>query len=275
MAAISDRDFLRLVNFVRDRFGINLEHKRQLIDARLAFDLSRRGYAGFEPFVAKILANPEGEECQRMINKLSTNFTFFFREADYGESLCGPVLTELAKRGRTKLRLWSAACSSGQEAYSAAMMLEARRNLYGPTFDYEIVGTDINTDMLAMAAKGVYPPEELEHVPLRYRPYIGLLHDRGFQISESLRRKVTWRYENLLDQTAQNSYDVILCRNVMIYFTPQLRRDMTRKLHSALRPGGYLYTGATESIDLERRYFRYISPAFYQKSDPTAVRREP
>lgn len=275
MATIGDSDFLRLVSFVREKYGINLERKRQLIDARLSFDISKRGFAGFGPYVAKVIADPNGEEGRHMMNKLSTNYTFFFREADYAANLCGPVLAERAKHGRTNLSIWCAACSSGQEAYSIAMILELQRRLSGASFDFQIVGTDINTEMLEAAAKGVYPLEELEHIPLRYRPFVTQRQDHTVEISQTLRRKVTWRYENLMNEMPTGvEYDIVFCRNVMIYFAPQLRREMTRKLYSALLPGGYLFTGATESIDLERKYFRYIAPTFYQKGTTPAIRRE-
>ena len=264
---INDADFSRLVRFVRERYGINLEHKRQLIDARLAFDISRRGYRDFTSYVSEVVTDPNGEECRHMVNRLSTNYTFFFREPDSIEKLCGPVLADFCSHGRERIRIWSAACSSGQEAYSIAMALTLLQRATGQPFSFEIVGTDINTETLATAERGVYPEEELAQIPARYRQFTLRRAGGVFEVAPEIRARVSWRYENLLSDDAPAGYDVIFCRNVMIYFTPALRRDMTKRLYAALRPGGYLFTGATESIDLERKRFRYLSPAFYQRAE--------
>lgn len=264
---INDRDFLRLVDFMRSTYGINLEHKRQLIDARLSFDIARRGYPNFTVYVERVIADPSGEECRHMVNRLSTNYTFFFREPDYIDALCGTVLPDFLSRGKTHLRIWCAACSSGQEVYSVGMVLEYQKRVYGKPVSYEIVGTDINTEMLGIAISGVYPEEELNQIPTRYRPFICQHTDRTFSVDAEICRQMTWRDENLLDAVPPvGGYDIVFCRNVMIYFTQSLRHDMAKRLSAALCPAGYLFTGATESIDLERKYFRYIAPTFYQKA---------
>lgn len=270
MRAINDRDFVKLVGFVRERYGINLERKRALIDARLSLEIKKRGYDNFTAYINAVLADPEGEECRNMINRLSTNYTFFFRESDYIEQLNAIVLPHFIKNKKKHIRIWCAACSSGQEAYSLAMALAYLRRT-APIFDFEIIGTDINTEMLQTAQRGIYSNDELAKIPLRYRQYTSVCGAGHFIIAEELRHKTKWKYHNLLEAEDKiECFDIIFCRNVMIYFTPQLRREMTVSLYHSLSPQGFLFTGATESIDLERKYFRYLAPAFYQATSRTA-----
>lgn len=265
MKAINTRDFQRIVGFMRDTYGINLQNKRSLIDARLSFDITKRGYRDFSAYTDHVLANPEGDECRHMVNRLSTNYTYFFREPEYISQLCATVLPDFALRGKARIQLWCAACSSGQEAYSVAMALEHQRITSGGTFDFQITATDINTDMLQTAAAGIYDHAELEQIPVKYRRFTALHGEGAFEIVKELRDKIAWHDSNLLEGSRNGErYDIVFCRNVMIYFTPELRREMTKALLAAVRPDGYLFTGATESIDLERKYFRYIAPAFYR-----------
>lgn len=263
---ISSDDFQKLVAFVRDNYGINLEAKKNLIEARLSFDMTQRGFSGFPSYVAYVLANPNSDECQHMMNRLSTNYSFFFRESDALTNLTSNVLPEFCAKARRHIRIWSAACSSGQEAYSIAMAIQRSIEALGHQIDYKIVGSDINTEVLEQAANGIYSIGELENIPKPYRRFTQPYDNQHFVIKDDIKRLTSWKKQNLLEiRRPCEQYDIVFCRNVLIYFKPETRKELVKTLFDSVKIGGYLYTGATETIDLERKYFKFIAPSIYKK----------
>ena len=267
MIQISDGEFQRLVSFVRERYGINLEHKRELVVSRLSLELSRLGYTSYSRYLDQVISSPEGTQGQQMIDRLSTNHTYFFRDEHSLRHLTATAVPELLSRGCRHISIWCAAASSGQECYSIAMELDSCLSLSGPELSFSILGTDINKHVLDQARSGIYDNKELENIPSRFRRrYTRDQGDGSFAIAPQLRRRVQWQQKNLMQPfDFPRPQDLIFCRNVMIYFRPETRRQLVARLHQALQPGGYLYVGATESIDMERRYFRYIAPTVYRK----------
>lgn len=264
---LSDRDFQRLSSFVQSRFGINLSGKRSLIESRLAYDISRRGFESFGPYIDLVTGCPQGGECQHMINRLSTNYSFFFRDTGYISHLKGKALPQLLREGRRRVELWSAGCAGGQEAYSVAMVLSSMAAAGG--FDFHITGTDINTEVLETAERGSYPAGELKSIPEAYRRYVRGPENGRIEMAEELRAHISWERENLMDMSlAAPAYDIVFCRNVLIYFAPETRKQIADKLYLAIRPGGYLYTGAMEAMEFKSRRFVYIAPSIYRKGAP-------
>lgn len=262
MKPMTDTEFQFIVDFVRDHVGINLEKKRTLIESRLSLYMERRGFNSYASYICHIRQNPNGEECRNMINRLSTNYTFFFREPAYIEYLNHKLLPELCEKQST-LNIWCAGCSGGEECFSVAAVLEQYMQFYGKHIDYHILATDIDTELLASAQVGQYPISELDKIPVQYR----FIQKNGktFAFSAEIQKKIEWKYENLLECSYISQFDIIFCRNVMIYFKNCLRETLTKRFYDALKPGGCLFISATESIDIKTRLFQHEKQSAYRK----------
>jgi len=244
--------FTQLRAIVRSRTGIHLgDHKRQLCQTRLARRLRALGLATFEAYLAE-LDRPGSIEHVELVNAITTNVTAFFREPHHFELISGQVLPALAREpGRARLRLWSAGCSSGEEPWSMAMVLDEAR--LPAWWDVKILATDIDTDVLARARDGVYGDDRLAQLGVarrsRYFAPAGAARPDHWRISDLLRDRVAFRVLNLFDRwPMQRQFDVIFCRNVIIYFDETSRQQLVRRFAEALAPGGYLCLGHSESL---------------------------
>jgi chemotaxis protein methyltransferase CheR len=257
---LPDREFARFRALVYERTGIALgPHKRQLLRARLARRLRAVGLATFAEYYA-YLTDPEAggaEEMVHFVNAITTNKTDFFREPHHFEYLLhrwAPARHAEAERGGPRrLRLWSAACSSGEEAYTLAMVLTEAR-LVPPAWDTRILASDIDTEMLAQAADAVYGPERLAPVPraLAARSFVSRAGRRGgdVRVRPELREMVTLRRINLAEPAwpIRTRFHAILCRNALIYFDRTMQKRILETLVSFLEPGGLLFLGHAESV---------------------------
>ena len=261
---LTDTDFVRLVNFVRQTAGINLEKKRTLIEARLTFDITRRGFTSFKDYLNTVTSNPDCDECQNMLNRLSTNYTYFFRESAALNFVADKFIPEFLTTDGKFVNIWCTACSSGEEPYSLAMMLEHTAQVRLGLLNYSILATDINTELLEKATVGSYPIKQLETIPESYRRYVSVQSD-SFQIDKGIRAHISWKYNNLMNEVFLNQWNLILCRNVMIYFNSDTRTKLAESLWNALRPSGYLIIGTTENVDIGRKLFAYREPSIYTK----------
>lgn len=266
LLTLNDRDFERIVRFVRENYGIELGKKRALIQGRMGLDIERRGFASFTQYLDAVLARPAGLECQHMIDKLSTNHTFFFREPGCFTHMRDVAVPALVRAGATRIDVWCAAVSTGQECYAAAMTLDEALAPY-PRATYRILGSDVNTEVLAVARRGVYDAAQLEAIPKRYHSrYLRVREDGSFEIAERLREHIEWRRVNLVRSLAAiPQQHLVLCRNVMIYFAPDTKDALCAELHRITRDGGYVYVGSTETLDMKRMRFRYVEPSVFAK----------
>ena len=262
MKPLTDAEFKYIMDFVRDGYGINLENKRTLVEARLAFDIERRGFSSYAAYIAQVMQDPDSEEAHHMVGRLSTNYTFFFRESSYVDYLNRRLLPELKAAGRC-IKLWCAGCSSGEEAFSVASVIERYIVTSGISMSYHILATDIDTHSLETARAGKYPVEQLEKIPVAYR----FIHKCGdqFTFHDELRAKIEWKYENLLTCQHSEQFDMIFCRNVMIYFQSALRQKLAKKLYGALKKKGCLFLSATEGFDIQPGLFTHDAPSVYRK----------
>lgn len=268
MIKLNDREYRIFVSFIREKFGINLDGKRDLIESRLAYDIERNGYNSFTSYIELLMANPAGVECQKMVNRITTNHTYFFREDEHFRHLQKIVIPELAKRCNTyDFNIWSAASSSGQEAYTAAMVTDGEIKKLKLNWSWSVVGSDISTNALSKAKLGVYPLSEMDAVPAAYRNYCDVKPDKtAFEISSELCKNTSFRMQNLVEPLPyKNQFDVVFCRNVMIYFDKPTREKLIASIYQTIKPGGYLYVGTTESIGRKIKDFKYIAPALYRK----------
>lgn len=262
-------EFDRLAELVRRYCGINLHGgKKELVRARLGRRIAGKGFSSFAQYFRHV-QSPEGAgEFVAMIDALSTNVTHFFREEAHFRALAR-ILPEMARdRGPCCLRLWSAACSSGEEPYS--MAITALEALQGLRADVRILATDISTRVLGKAEAGLYGPERLNGVsPDRLARFFEPARCAGgllYRVRPEVRKLVVFRRFNLMDPfPAIGTLDVIFCRNVMIYFERATVQNLLAKFRAVLSPGGYLFVGHSESLHGVQACFRFVQPAVYRK----------
>lgn len=268
----TERDFLALRDILRERTGIALgDSKRCMVYARLARRLRSQGLSSFASYVRRLREGDEAE-VRAFVSALSTHVTSFFREAHHFETLTRQVLPGLleARNATRRLRLWSAGCSSGQEAYSiAASLLDALPD--GARWDVKILATDLVGEMVERGRRGVYPASDLETcVPVDLRRWF----QRGtgpnehlVRVAPELRSLVRFRNLNLLDVWPMAGlFDVIFCRNVLIYFDRKTQHAMYRRFADALACDGYLFLGHSESLAQLSSCFTYAGRTVYRKA---------
>jgi chemotaxis protein methyltransferase CheR len=265
--ALRPAQFRAVSSLVYDTCGINLhEGKFSLVHNRLVRVLREAGLPDFDAYLESVAADSTGRELERLVDALTTNKTSFFREPKHFELLRERLLTELFVPGRP-LRVWSAGCSSGEEPYSLAMCIDEE---LGGHADVRILGTDISARMLARARHGVYPGDALLTVPavtrLSYFRCVDAVPPRAYEVSAGLRRLVHFARLNLMDHwPMQGPFDLIACRNVMIYFDKHTQQQLVDRFWDMLAPGGYFFAGHSESFAALRHGFRYVQPAVYRK----------
>ena len=244
-------DFDLLAQLLKKESGLALtEDKLYLLESRLTPVARRFGFESLDELVAAIRAQPRKAMVDAVTEAMTTNESFFFRDIRPFETLEKEVLPRLAEsRPERRLRVWSAACSTGQEAYSIAMILRDMPARFAG-WRIEIVGTDISNDVLEKARAGLYTQFEVQ----RGLPINALMKNfkqvsEHWQIDGALRAMVNYRSFNLLDSFASlGTFDIIFCRNVLIYFDPPTKSLVLDKIRRALAPDGCLFLGASETV---------------------------
>lgn len=254
-ARISPRSFARLAAFIEGQTGIKMpESKRHLVEGRLMRCLRSTGISSIDAYCDHILSGEASEaELLELVNALTTNKTDFFREPGHFDYITSHILPEFARDGIGRARCWSAAASTGMEAYTLAMVI-ADFMERSHALDFEILATDIDTNVLQEARRGIYPLSALAPVPplLRNR-YVLRANDprrKEGRVVADLRRRISFGRLNLMDSQypVGAPMDLILCRNVLIYFEKAVQAKVIARLCDCLRPGGYLILGHSESI---------------------------
>lgn len=252
---LSSKNFSRLAEFIHDYSGIKMPaNKRTMLEGRLRRRMRVVGIDGLNSY-CDFLFEEGGLETEiiHLIDAVTTNKTEFFREPAHFRFLEERALPELARSGRRTIKAWSAACSTGAEPYTLAMVLEehVRENLRQT---YAILCTDLCTQVLGQAVMGIFPEQMIEPVaPDLRRRYVRRAKDaqRGeVRIAPALRSKLSFARLNLMDETypVDNDMDLLFCRNILIYFDKQTQSKVLKRLCAHLRPGGYLFLGHSESI---------------------------
>ena len=265
--AISDADFHRMVTFIKTNYGIDLSKKRQLITSRLSHSLKERGYTDFSSFLQHLFTTKDPADLELVLNKLTTNYTFFLREKDHFTYFQKTILPELVRRHQRDhvLSIWSAGCSSGEEPYTITMYL---KEFFGPQFsqwDSRVLATDISHQALAKAQAGSYPlPADMPE-SWRKRYFVQDKSGDTYTVAPAIKQNVIFRNFNLMDPIRfRLKFDVIFCRNVMIYFDLETRNALVARFWDAMNPGAYLIISHSESLGQNPR-FRMVAPAIYQK----------
>ena len=277
MLKLTDDDFNRLVAYMKKNYGINLEKKRILIEGRLSNMVMQRGFKNFKEFIDFAFADKTGNETMQLVNKLTTNHTFFLREPEHFEYLKSTVLPYLEKTNEKThtLKIWCAASSTGQEPYTIVMTMDEYFGNRASQWDMKLLATDLDTDVLKKAQAGIYTEDMVKDVPERWlTKYFTKIDDKHYQVIERIRKQVVYKQFNLMDKiTAASSFDLISCRNVMIYFEQDTKNALIERFYDVTKEGGYLFIGHAESVGKDTRY-TYVKPAVYRKiSDKPAGTR--
>ncbi len=262
---ISDVDFNRMVKFIQGNYGIDLHAKRQLIQSRLGNVLKRKGYTSFEQYVDFLLKDGSGDDINELLNKLTTNYTYFQRETDSFDYFVKRILPDIERKHQADktLSIWSAACSSGEEPYNVTMYMMDYFGAHWKEWDARMLATDLSVDVLGKAQQGIYqlPDNMPEEWKKNYFKPSGTRH----QISQKVKDNVIFRQFNLMDEIRfKRKFDVIFCRNVMIYFDMPTKTALINRLYDATVPGGYLIISLSENLPPDTRWKRLTS-AIFQK----------
>lgn len=264
---ITDNEFKDIVSFVYKKYGIDLSKKRQLIEGRLSYTLKTKGMTSFGQYMKFLQADSTGEELHTFLNKITTNHSYFARENEHFDFLTTVVLPALEKTRKRELRIWSAGCSAGQEAYNIAMTIDQYFGSRKGQWDTTILATDISTDVLNKAKEGIYPAENLSGLPAHWKSqYFSALPDGRYQVDPKIRKEVVYKISNLMEPfVIKKPFDIIFCRNVMIYFDAETTQRLVNKFYDALSDGAYFFIGHSESLGKQNTQFTYLRPATYQK----------
>ena len=271
--ALTDQEFRLIRDLVYKRFGINLtEQKRSLIVGRLQKILSNEGFSTFREYYDHVIGDHSGQALLVLVNRISTNYTYFNREKvhfDFFVNQALPaVVAELQRRNSHDLRIWSAGCSSGEEPYMLAMLLLEFFGKEYALWNGGVLATDISEQVLARADGGIYSREHIGKLPQDLvRKYFRPKENDCWQVIDRLRKEVVFRRFNLMSQCFpfRKPFQIVFCRNVMIYFDQQTRNDLVRRFHAFMEPGGYFFIGHSETLGREQTLFKYVMPAVYQR----------
>lgn len=258
--------FEQVRRLVYDQCGINLTPgKEELVKSRLVKRLQALNLSSFEAYLQFVKHDLSGQELTQMLDVLTTNKTYFYREAAHFDYLCQQILPRLQPQ---KLRLWSAGCSSGEEPYTiAALLREHLKNI--DRYDLRILGTDLSHRVLEKAEAAVYPADALSEMPpVLLQKYFTLVGGSpcSYRVNDNVRKLVSLARLNLLaDWPMKGPFDVIFCRNVMIYFDLTTRERLVNRFWELLAPGGHLLIGHSESLNGFQHQYQYVQPATYVK----------
>ncbi|SIQ28405.1 MULTISPECIES: protein-glutamate O-methyltransferase [unclassified Bosea (in: a-proteobacteria)] len=268
------RDDMKFIAaLVYEQAGIVIrEHKEAMTRGRLARRVKALGLNSVAEYCAFLKTPQAAGELPELINAVTTNHTAFFRERHHFDHLRKDVMPRLvqeraSRRGR--IRIWSAACSSGEEPYSiAASCREAIGNRHD--IDFKILATDIDTDILARAEAGIYPTDLIERLPADVKPLMKLEGNaaRGeVRMADEMRRMIAFKRLNLIEKWPMSGpFDVIFCRNVFIYFDTQTKASILDRFVTLLAPGGFLYLGHSESLPQPHANLRLIGRTIYERT---------
>ncbi|NOX40742.1 MAG: protein-glutamate O-methyltransferase CheR [Alphaproteobacteria bacterium] len=251
LAVLSDTEFVRLAERIHTLSGIVLpDFKRQLVFRRLRKRLHALGHQSFKEYLLYLDSDHGAGEARELINAITTNLTSFFREPHHFDDLTkfvsAPNLPENPSR---KIRIWSAACSTGEEPYSIAMTLKAT-GLFTNKSDARILATDLDTDVLSRADRGIYTSENARHCEkIHLNTCFNTISEQDVQVVDSIKNMITFNQLNLHKTwPMRGPLDVIFCRNVLIYFDAAAKHSIVDRMVKLLRPGGKLYLGHSESM---------------------------
>lgn len=269
MQEMTEKEFSIISKYIKENYGINLaSDKKSLVYSRLKNIIDKKGFESFSEYYDYLVNDKTGEASIIFIDKMTTNHTFFMREVDHFEYLKTIVLPFVETIAFDKdIRIWCAGCSSGEESYTLEMILTDYFKTKGK-WDTELLATDISTAVLRKAINGIYTKEQIKPLSENWKKsYFKSINDTHVQVVDSIKKKITYRKFNLMEDNFpfKRKFQVIFCRNVMIYFNDETRTKLVKKFYDASEKGAYLFIGHSETLNNIKTDYEYIMPAVYRK----------
>ena len=269
MQEITTQEFNRIREYIKANYGISLnDEKKSLIYSRLRTTLVDQGFDNFTDYFDHLLKDKSGAGITTFVNKVTTNHTFFMRESDHFDYLREHVMPYIADtyRSQKDLRLWCCACSSGEESVTLQMIVHDYFKKKGEQWNTQMLATDISPQVLDKAVYARYPTETLANLPQSWQNDYFAKEGANSAVKPAIRDNILYRKLNMMDAFPfKKRFQVIFCRNVMIYFDAAVRDAVVKKFYDVTEPGGYLFIGHSESLNHTDTAYKYIKPAIYRK----------
>lgn len=267
---ITEQEFQSLAGYIKKNYGINLkDEKKSLVTSRLQNVLTEKKFESFSQYFEYIISDRTGEAVITLIDKITTNHTYFMREAEHFYFFRDKVLSQLKNSVKSKdLAIWCAASSSGEEAYTLAMIIDEFFGQEKFWWDTKVLATDISEKVLTIAKRGHYSESKIAPLPIHWKNnYFKKVSGDIWTVVDRIKEEVIYRKFNLMEPVFpfKKKFHIIFCRNVMIYFDNKTRDELVEKFYNSMEYGGYLFIGHSESLDRQNPRFKYISPAIYRK----------
>lgn len=275
MMTISDQEFTQLRDLIHRRFGINLtDQKRSLLVGRLQKLMRKLNLGTFSQYYDYLVKDKSEQALGELVDLISTNHTYFNREKDhfeyFYETALPAVVAKLRQQKRKDLRIWCAGCSTGEEPYTLLMLMMEFFGKEYSSWDAGILATDISDRALSIARRGTYGNDRVMQLPENLRrKYFTAAGNGEMAVIEKVKREATFRRFNLMNTTFpfKKPFQMIFCRNVMIYFDQPTREALVSRYHQFTEPSGYLFIGHSETLGRNQTLYRYLKPALYQKGE--------
>lgn len=267
---MTEEEFLRIFRFIKSRYGIDMERKKEIIQGRLENYINANGFRNYSEYMNAVEMDFTGKLERELVDILTTNHTFFMREFEHFEYLRQVVLPNLRKQEEKKrdLCIWCGAASTGQEPYMLAMMMKDFFGLEHRLWDTKILATDVSTGVLNQAMEGKYTREQIDCLPENWkRRFLRSFQGADqYEMTEEIKNEVIFRQFNLMDVFPfKRKMHIVFLRNVMIYFDKETKNQLIQKVYDVMEPGGYLFIGRTETIDRSQTPFQLIQPSIFRK----------
>lgn len=268
---LKPEEFTLFRNYIYEKVGISLsEQKSTLVKGRLNKRLNKLGLKSFKDYYNYLVEDENGEELSIFVSAISTNVTSFFRETAQWSWLKGYLPQLVASKKEKKIRIWSAGCSSGEEPYTILMFLQNHLHDF-ESWDIKILATDISSKVLSQAISGSYEAKHVEQLPkdivIKSFEKVNVESVIKYQVKPFLKQKVTFRLYNLITDPFffKNQFDMIFCRNVMIYFDDKNRNQLIGRFAKLLPKGAPLFLGSSESLTVHKETLKLLGSSIYQK----------
>lgn len=267
---MTEDEFLRIYQFMKQRYGIDMARKKEIVQGRLDGYMRANGFQNYSALMDEVESDVTGRREDELVNMLTTNHTFFMREFEHFDFLRKEVLPELYKSEaeRKDLCIWCGAASTGQEPYMLAMLLKEFFGLEHEQWDTKVLATDISKEALQKATEGRYDKEQIQDLPepWKRRFFRSMKGEELFEVREEIKNEVLFREFNLMDEFPfKRKMHIVFLRNVMIYFDKETKQRLIQKVYDCMEPGGYLFIGRTEMIEKGTSPFQPIWPSVFRK----------
>jgi chemotaxis protein methyltransferase CheR len=268
MDRFNDTHFKKYSDLLYEKTGIFIrQNKRETFKMKINKSMTKQNITSYDEHLKYLQGKGSEEYFQQFINDITTNTTEFFREEAHFHFIEHNLKTILKNNPRIlnskQIRIWSAGCSSGQEPVTLSVFF---KECFDHDIDIKILATDIDSKILSQAIKGIYSHTECEHIPKSISLKYFSKTNQGFSVKDEIKENITYRLFNLMDDyNFQKGFDIIFCRNVMIYFNNNIQEKIVNKFYKTLVPGGLLFISHSESLVNKEHNYKYIGPSIYMK----------